>query len=49
MDEALSGRGIRLKKEDKRGLLEQLIQDCEFLASNGVMDYSMFAGRHVNL
>jgi hypothetical protein len=38
------GRGVVLKEEDKRGLMQQLLQDVQFLAARGVMDYSMFVG-----
>jgi len=41
-----SGHGIKLRLEDKQALMKQLELDCGFLASQGIMDYSLLVGKY---
>ena len=44
-EEMKNGRQMILSQSDKEDLMEQLEYDCDFLASQGIMDYSMLVGR----
>jgi hypothetical protein len=44
-EEMKNGRQMILSQSDKEDLMEQLEYDCDFLASQGLMDYSMLVGR----
>lgn len=37
--------GIRIRLEDKKALMKQILRDCVFLASENIMDYSLLVGR----
>ena len=39
------GLGIRIKLQDKKALMKQILRDCVFLASENIMDYSLLVGR----